>query len=72
MLGLRLVLATLHGWFTISVEQDKQKSVTLNAIFGEVPRANSGTESPPNTMLEGYDTSHCHMHGCSFSHMNGV
>ena len=23
MLGLHLVLATLHGWFTISIEQDK-------------------------------------------------
>jgi hypothetical protein len=23
MLGLRVVLMTLHGWFTISIEQDK-------------------------------------------------
>ena len=33
MLGLHLVLVALHRRFIISIEQDKQKMVTLNAIF---------------------------------------
>ena len=36
MLGLHLVLVTLHGWFTISIEKDKQKSVTLNKLLSVV------------------------------------
>ena len=33
MLGLHLVLVTLQGQFTISIEQDKQNLVVLNVIF---------------------------------------
>ena len=33
MLSLHLVLVTLHGWFTISIEQDEIESVTLNTLL---------------------------------------
>ena len=37
MLGLQLVLVTLHGRFTISIEQDKVELVTLITIVCAVP-----------------------------------
>ena len=32
-LGSQLALVTLHGWFPISIEQDKVELVTPNTIF---------------------------------------
>ena len=36
MLGLRLVLVTLPGRFTVSIEQRELESVTLNTVFSVV------------------------------------
>ena len=38
MLGLHLVLLTLHGWLTMIFEQDKEELVTPNTTFSVVAK----------------------------------
>ena len=57
MLGLHLVLVILHGRFTISIEPDKMKLVTLNTIFSVDFVTNPPKRDGFATKSKGHDTS---------------